>query len=120
MGSFVLGSGSLYVLYLKLKHKSFGATALDFFKESEQSDELSLALSQSNRVVVALDRMDKSLRMEEEIPLTPLPPHPKCFKEGSFVALNSKPRTCLPSSFEALNPRITIDPPPVNSEIGTF
>ena len=101
----------------EVKHKSVGASALDFFKESEQSDELSLALPQSNSVVVALDRMDKRLKGEEEIPMTPLPSYPKCFKGGSFVALNSKPRICLPSSYEALNPRITMDPPPVNPGI---
>ena len=33
------------------------------------------------------------------------------------MALNSKPRICLPSSYEALNPRITMDPPPVNPGI---
>ena len=67
-----------------MKHKSIGPSALDFFKEYEQSDELSLALPQSNSFAVALDRMDKSLKGEQEIPMTPLPSYPKCFKGGSF------------------------------------
>ena len=100
-----------------MKHKSVGVSALDFFKEFEQSDELSLALTQANSVVVALDRMDKRLKGEEEIPMTPLPSYPKCFNGGSFVALISKPRVCLPSSYEALNPRSTTDPYPVNPGI---
>ena len=46
--------------------------------------------------------------------MTPLPSYPKCFKGGLFVALNSKPIICLPSSYKALNHRKTMDPPPVN------
>ena len=75
-----------------MKHKSVGVSALDFFKEFEQSDELSLALPQSNSVVVALDRMDKRMKGGEEIPMTLLPSYPKCFNGGSCVALISKPR----------------------------
>ena len=44
------------------KRKSVGASALDFFKKSEQSHELSLALPQAKSVVVALDRIDKRLK----------------------------------------------------------
>lgn len=94
--------------------KSSGASALDFFKESLPSTEVSLALPQSNSVMESLTRMNQRLKGEEEIPMTPLPVYPKSFKAGSFVALSSKPKIFQPSSYEALNPFISLDPPSSN------
>ena len=93
------------------KHKTVGASALEFFKDPEQNEETSLALPQSNSVSVSLSRMSKRLKGEEEVPMAPLPSYPKGFKSGSFVALNSKPKIFQPSSYESLNPVFNVDPP---------
>ena len=96
------------------KSKAVGASALDFFKDQERSEETSLALPQSNSVSVSLSKMDKRLKGEDEVPMTPLPSYPKAFKAGSFVSLKSKPKIFQASSYESLNPLISMDPPSVN------
>ena len=96
------------------KSKAVGASALDFFKDQERSEETSLALPQSNSVSVSLSKMNKRLKGEDEVPMTPLPSYPKGFKIGSFVSLKSKPKIFQASSYESLNPLISMDPPSVN------
>lgn len=98
----------------EVKSKSIGALALDFFKDPEQVEEASLALPQSNSVSISLGKMDKRLKGEEKVPMSPLPTYPKGFKSGSFVSINSKPKIFQASSYEALNPIINMDPPSVN------
>ena len=46
------------------KSKAVGASALDFFKDQERSEETSLALPQSNSVSVSLSKMNKRLKGE--------------------------------------------------------
>lgn len=98
----------------EVKSKPVGASALDFFKDPEETEETSLALPQSNSVSVSLGRMDKRLKGEEEVPMSPLPTYPKAFKTGSFVSINSKPKIFQASSYEALNPVINMDAPSIN------
>ena len=98
----------------EVKSKSIGASALDFFKDPEQVEEASLALPQSNSVTMSLGKMDKRLKGEEEVPMSPFPTYLKGFKSGSFVSINSKPKIFQASSYEALNPIINMDPPSVN------
>ena len=67
--------------------KKMAASALDNFKDSsEQNAEVYLALPQPNSVLGALNKMNKRLKGEEEIPMVPLPIYPKGFKLGSFAA----------------------------------
>ena len=61
----------------EVKSKSIGASALDFFKDPEQDEKVSLALPQSNSVSISLGKMDKRLKGEEEVPMSPLPTYPK-------------------------------------------
>ena len=98
----------------EVTNKMSGTSALEFFKDPDQTATVSLALPQSNSVVESLVKMNKRLKGEEEIAMSPLPIYPKGFKPGSFVALNSKPRVFLPSSYEAINPHISLDPPSLN------
>ena len=98
----------------EVKSKSIEASALDSFKIPEQVEEASLALPQSNSVSISLGKMDKRLKGEEEVPISPLPTYPKGFKSGSFVSINSKPKIFQTSSYEALNPIINMDPPSAN------
>ena len=56
-----------------MKSKSIGASALDFFKDREQVEEASLALPQSNSVSMSLGQMDKRLKGEDEVPMSPFP-----------------------------------------------
>ena len=98
----------------EVTNKMSGTSALEFFKDPDQTATVSLALPQSNSVVESLVKMNKRLKGEEEIAMSPLPIYPKGFKPGSFVALNSKPRVFLPSSYEAFNPHISLDPPSLN------
>ena len=95
------------------KNKAVGASALDFFKDQERSEETSPALPQSNSVSVSLSKMDKLLKGEDEVPMTPLLSYPKAFKTGSFVSLKRKPKIFQASSYESLNPLISMDPPSV-------
>ena len=85
------------------KNTKVGASALDFFKDPDQTEEILLALPQSNCVSLSFSRMNKRLKGEEEVAMTPLPSNPKGFKAGSFVSLNSKPKIFQASSYESLN-----------------
>ena len=59
------------------------ASALENFKDSsEQNAEVYLALPQSNSVLSSLNKMNKRLKGEEEIPMVPFPIYPKGFKLG--------------------------------------
>ena len=53
------------------KSKPCGASALDFFKDQVKEVDVSLALPQSNSILVSLIAMNKHLRGDEEIPMSP-------------------------------------------------
>ena len=97
-----------------MESKSIGASALDFFMNPELVEEASLALPQSNSFPISLGKMDKRLKGEEEVPMSPLPTYQNGFKSGSFVSINSKPKIFQASFYEALHPIINRDPPSVN------
>lgn len=98
----------------EVKSTPVGASALDFFKDPSKHDEISLALPQSNSVMVSLKAMNKRLKGDEEIPMTPLPSYPKALKPNTFVQFSAKPKIFRPSSYEPLKPVFNLDPPAVN------
>ena len=94
--------------------KSKPSSALDFFKDQAKEVDVSLALPQSNSVSVSLIAMNKRLRGDEEIPMSPLPSYSKALKASTFVQFTAKPTIFKPSSYEPLKPVINLDPPSVN------
>ncbi len=95
-----------------------GASALDFFKDSDVTSSSS-ALPQCRRVQTCLDDLSLRIQGDGAVQGKTLPFLPKALGAGKFPTLN-KPKVFQPHSYDVQEPTLTVEQPPIDPPSGRF